>query len=79
VPRAPICHTERMLADFNGWHLVILVLFWIVPFVITVVSVARDRMASATAKAVWVLIALLFPLLALILWFTIGRKPAPER
>ncbi|WP_342778187.1 PLDc N-terminal domain-containing protein [Microbacterium kyungheense] len=46
---------------------------------ITVVSIARNRVASGTAKAVWVLIPLLFPWLGLILWFTIGRKPAPAR
>jgi hypothetical protein len=55
-------------------HLVILCLVWIIPFVVTVVSIARDRAASRTAKAVWVLIALLLPLLGPILWFTIGRK-----
>ena len=66
-----------MLSNLNGWHLIILSLVWIIPFVITVVSIARDRVASGTAKAVWVLIALLFPWLGLILWFTIGRKSVP--
>ena len=54
--------------------MIILSVIWILPFVFTVVSIARDRVASGTAKAVWVLIALLFPWLGLILWFTIGRK-----
>lgn len=56
--------------------MVILSSVWIVPFVITFVSIARNRVASGTAKAIWVLIALLVPWLGLILWFTIGRKPA---
>ena len=71
------CQTEPVLSNLNGWHLIILSLVWIIPFVITVVSIARDRVASGTAKAVWVLIALLFPWLGLILWFTIGRKSVP--
>lgn len=68
-----------MLENLSGAHLLILSLVWIVPFLITVVSIARNRVASATAKAVWVLIALLFPWLGMILWFAIGRKPASAR
>lgn len=59
--------------------MIILSFVWIIPFVITVVSIARSRVATGTAKAIWVLIALLFPWLGLILWFTIGRKPAATR
>lgn len=74
-----MCQTVRVLGNFNGWHLIILSFVWIIPFVITVVSIARSRVATGTAKAIWVLIALLFPWLGLILWFTIGRKPAATR
>ena len=63
-----------MFGSLNGWHLIILCVVSMIPFVITVVSIARDQVVSGTAKAVWVLIALLFPWLGLILWFTIGRK-----
>jgi len=66
-----------VLGNLNGWHLIILSVVWIIPFVFTVVSIARDRVVSGTAKAVWVLIALLFPWLGFILWFTIGRKSVP--
>ncbi|KQM83919.1 hypothetical protein ASE68_12505 [Agromyces sp. Leaf222] len=66
-----------MFGNLTGWHLIILSVIWIIPLVVTVVSIARDQVASGTARAVWVLIALLFPWLGLILWFTIGRKPAP--
>ena len=66
-----------MFGNLNGWHLIILSVVWIIPFVVTIVSIARDRVASGTAKAIWVLIALLFPWLGLILWFTIGRKSVP--
>ena len=57
--------------------MIILCVVSMIPFVITVVSIARDQVVSGTAKAVWVLIALLFPWLGLILWFTIGRKSVP--
>ena len=73
----PVCHTEAVFGNLNGWHLIILSVVWIIPFVVTIVSIARDRVASGTAKAVWVLIALLVPWLGLILWFTIGRKSVP--
>lgn len=63
-----------MFGNLNGWHLVILSVVWVVPFVITVISIGRNREASGTAKAVWVLIALLFPWIGLILWFAIGRR-----
>jgi len=66
-----------MLENFSGLHFLILCVVWIIPFVVTVVSIARNRVASGTAKAVWVLIAVLFPWIGLILWFTIGRKSAP--
>ncbi|MFB7890982.1 PLDc N-terminal domain-containing protein [Microbacterium sp. NPDC056044] len=57
--------------------MIILSAIWLIPFIITVVSIARNRVASGTAKAVWVLIVLLFPWLGLILWFAIGRKSVP--
>lgn len=66
-----------MLGNLSGWHLLILSVVWIIPFVITVISIARNQAASGTAKAVWVLVTLLFPWLGLVLWFTIGRKPVP--
>ena len=72
-----VCQTGPVFGNFNGWHLIILSVVWIIPFVVTVVSIARERVASGIAKAVWVLIALLFPWLGLILWFTIGRKSVP--
>ncbi|GAA2983991.1 hypothetical protein GCM10010460_20010 [Microbacterium terrae] len=68
---------KPMHGNLSGWHLIILAVIWIIPFVVTVVSIARNRVASGTAKAVWVLIALLVPWIGLILWFTIGRTPAP--
>ena len=72
-----LCQTEAVFGSLNGWHLIILCVVSMIPFVITVVSIARDQVVSGTAKAVWVLIALLFPWLGLILWFTIGRKSVP--
>ncbi len=68
-----------MLGNLNGWHVIILSFVWIIPIVITTVSIARNRTATGTAKAIWVLIALLFPWLGLVLWFAIGRKSATTR
>lgn len=65
---------RRVFANLSGWHLLILAVVWIIPFLVAVVSIARNRVASGTAKAVWVLIVLLFPWLGLILWFAIGRR-----
>ena len=73
----PCARLRRVFGNLNGWHVIILSAIWLIPFIITVVSIARNRVASGTAKAVWVLIVLLFPWLGLILWFAIGRKSVP--
>jgi hypothetical protein len=43
-------------------------------FVAVLVDIARARHLSRLAKAAWVLIALVFPLLGPALWFFIGRR-----
>ena len=63
-----------MLSGLTGWHLIILSIVFLIPFVLAIVSIARTRAASGLEKAVWVLIVLLFPLLGAILWFIIGRR-----
>ena len=68
-----------MLNGFNGWHVVILSVVLLIPFLLAVVSIARSRTASGLEKAIWVLIVLLFPLIGAILWFVIGRRAGTER
>ncbi|WP_438352943.1 PLDc N-terminal domain-containing protein [Microbacterium sp. CJ88] len=62
-----------MVSGLAGWHLLIL-LALVIPFVLAAVSIARNRATTGTAKAVWVLVILLFPLVGAILWFLVGRR-----
>lgn len=39
------------------------------------IGIARSGQLGATAKAVWVLIVLAFPVLGPVVWFFIGRRP----
>lgn len=43
-------------------------------FVVVLVDIARARHLSGLTRAVWVLVALAFPLLGPVLWFLIGRR-----
>lgn len=63
------------MSNLTGWHLILLLVL-ILPFVLAVVSIARNRTASGLEKAVWVLIVLAFPLVGALLWFVIGRGSA---
>ncbi|THJ67145.1 hypothetical protein E8P82_05590 [Arthrobacter echini] len=42
-------------------------------FVVALVGIARSQRLSGTARAVWVLIILAFPLLGPFFWFFIGQ------
>lgn len=68
-----------MLNGFNGWHVLILSIVLLIPFLLAIVSIARSRTASGLEKAVWVLIVLIFPLIGAILWFVIGRRPRGQQ
>ena len=71
-----------MFSGLTGWHLMILSVVFLIPFVLAAVSIARNRTSTGLEKAVWVLVILLFPLLGAILWFVIGRRSnreSPER
>lgn len=68
-----------MFSGLTGWHLIILSVVFLIPLVLAMISIARNRTASGLEKAVWVLIVLLFPLLGAILWFIIGRRSQRQR
>jgi hypothetical protein len=67
-----------MLSGLTGWHVILIgllvVISLIVLFIAAAVSIASSRTASGTEKAIWVLVALVFPVLGPILWFAIGRN-----
>jgi hypothetical protein len=48
----------------------------LVLFVAALVSITRDTRATPTEKLVWILIALLLPVLGPIVWFVLGRRMA---
>jgi hypothetical protein len=64
-----------MYSNLTGWHLVILAstLILLVLFIAAIVSIARAT-ATGTEKAIWVLIALVFPIAGPIVWFAVGKR-----
>lgn len=61
-----------MFGDMSGWHLILVGIFAIAGlalFVVALVSIITSKSLSDVARAVWVLIALLFPVLGPIVWF----------
>ncbi|MBN9631203.1 MAG: PLDc N-terminal domain-containing protein [Actinobacteria bacterium] len=65
-----------MFYGLAGWHLLILLSLWIVPFtlwVIALVQLAKSKAAAGPVVA-WVVIVTLIPLVGAILWFAIGRR-----
>ncbi len=69
------------MINLQGWEwvvvltgmLVFLVLI-VALFIAALVSIAQRESASGTEKALWIAIALFFPVLGPILWFVIGKK-----
>ena len=55
--------------------IVVVALLW----VLALVQVAKTTTLDPTAKALWVLIVLVFPVLGAIVWFAIGAKSASNR
>lgn len=60
----------------NQWESLVLGvgLLTLLLFVAVLIDIARSRHLSGMARAVWVLIALAFPLVGAVLWFVIGRR-----
>lgn len=62
-----------MINAFDAWHVVFLLLA-LVPAVVALVSILRNRPASPTETTLWILVVLIAPLLGAVLWFAIGRR-----
>jgi Phospholipase_D-nuclease N-terminal len=61
------------------FHLIIAIVLgiaFLALWVGAVVSITASAGLSATAKAVWILIALIFPVLGPLVWFVSGRSTA---
>jgi hypothetical protein len=69
-----------MLYGLTGWHVMIVLSFWIVPFVLWVVALVQIAKSKAAAGPVvaWVVIVTLIPIVGAILWFAIGRRSLRE-
>lgn len=65
-----------MFFGLAGWHVLILLSFWVVPFVLWVIALMQIAQSKAAAGPVvaWVVIVTLIPLVGAILWFAIGRR-----
>lgn len=59
------------------WSLLVLGigLLIVVVLVAALIGIARSGQLTSTAKAVWVLVVLAFPVLGPVAWFFIGRRP----
>lgn len=69
-----------MLSGLTGWHVMIVLSFWIVPFVlwlIALVQIAKSKAAAGPVVA-WVLIVTLVPVVGAIVWFVVGRRTLRE-
>ncbi|MEN2739216.1 PLDc N-terminal domain-containing protein [Microbacterium sp. X-17] len=65
-----------MFYGLTGWHVMVVLSFWVVPFVLWLIALAQIAKTRATAGPVvaWVLIVTLVPVVGAILWFAIGRR-----
>ncbi|WP_434316857.1 PLD nuclease N-terminal domain-containing protein [Leifsonia sp. P73] len=69
-----------MLYGLTGWHVMVVLSFWIVPFVlwlIALVQIAKSKAAAGPVVA-WVVLVTLIPLVGAIVWFAIGRRSLRE-
>ena len=66
-----------MFGDINGWHLLIIIVVAVVQLVLLIaalVTIVKHPDASTTAKVIWVLIVVIFPILGPLVWFVTGRS-----
>lgn len=69
-----------MLSGLTGWHVMVVLSFWIVPFVlwlIALVQIAKSKAAAGPVVA-WVVLVTLIPVVGAIVWFAIGRRSLRE-
>jgi hypothetical protein len=64
-----------MYSNLTTWHLVILVamLLLLVLFIVAIVSIGNAPI-TGTEKAIWILIALIFPIAGPVVWFAVGKR-----
>lgn len=62
-----------MLGGLTGWHLIIITFLFFVPWLISVIQIAKSK-APATPVVVWLLVVTLLPLVGPILWWVVGRS-----
>ncbi len=59
-----------IFAIISGIIAAAVIVFWIT----ALIQIAKEKMLDPTARALWILIVLFFPILGAILWFIIGSK-----
>ena len=67
--------TRKM--DLQPWHAIIIVLVsagTLALWIAAIVSIVKHPDASQTAKVVWIVIVVIFPLLGSLIWFVTGRS-----
>jgi hypothetical protein len=71
-----------MFGDINVWHLIIIIVVAAAQLVLVIaalVSIIKHPDASTTAKVIWVLIVIVFPILGPLVWFVSGRSALSKR
>jgi hypothetical protein len=68
------------MAGLAGWHVIVLLVFGIIPFVLWLLALVQVAQSKATGSAIalWIVIITVSPVLGAILWFTIGRRTATQ-
>jgi len=61
-----------MFAGLMGWHAIIILFLFFLPWLISVVQIGMSK-GPATPVVVWLLVVTLIPLVGPILWLTVGR------
>ena len=63
--------------DVQPWHIILIVVVVAVMlplWIAAIVSIVKHPDASQTAKVVWIVIVIIFPLLGSLIWFATGRS-----
>jgi DMSO reductase anchor subunit len=68
---------ELLLPEFGliFWVLII----YLMPAVIALISILRDDFKDSTTKLIWVLVVIFLGLIGAILYFSIGRKQSIKK
>lgn len=65
-----------MFSGLVGWHLLILMVLWVIPFTLWLIAVIQIAAAKAAAGPTvgWLILVTLVPVVGAILWLVIGRE-----